>query len=148
MSDSCLCCSHLYSAHFHGSDSLCLEKRETDSQETRSVITSTLGAFSVSGMNFGDILASRINSGVLFALLSGFLYAVYLFLKRTERYGYTPFQILSNTFLFSMPWLLLLGALLPGFTQPSLSSFSYVTLYQALLLILLQRSARCYLMHH
>ncbi|MEM2106145.1 MAG: DMT family transporter [Candidatus Bathyarchaeia archaeon] len=95
---------------------------------------------------FGALLASGILTeqystlsivGILFALLAGFLYATYLFLKRMLKRSYTPLQGLFNTFLFAALCSFILGLASHFFiTDPKLMGFSIPDLYQLLLLIL------------
>jgi len=94
----------------------------------------------------GALLASGILSeqhsslsitGILFALLAGFLYATYLFLKRMRKTSYTPLQGLFNTFMFAALCALILGLTLRLFTtDTNLIGFSILDPYQLLLLIL------------
>jgi len=74
-----------------------------------------LGAFLASGITTLSELS--LNMGILPALLGGFLYAVYLYLKRTQKKDYTPLQALFNTFLFATPITLLLGLTITAFTE-------------------------------
>jgi len=93
------------------------------------VLLGVFGAFLVSGLNAEN---PQISLGIAFPVFAGFLYAVYLWLKRrapTEEY--TPFQVLFNTFVFAAPllavvWLvtknlsaepLFVGTIMPDATQ-------------------------------
>lgn len=68
------------------------------------VLLGVAGAFLVSGLNLASPL---INLGILFPVLAGLLYAVYLWLKRRAPIdAYSPFQVSFNTFLFAIPVLL------------------------------------------
>jgi drug/metabolite transporter (DMT)-like permease len=93
------------------------------------VLLGVLGAFLVSGL---DAANPQISPGIAFSVLAGFLYAVYLWLKRrAPKNEYTPLQVLFNTYLFATPillaaWLLswnlnadplLVGALTPDAVQ-------------------------------
>ncbi len=93
------------------------------------VFLGVLGAFMVSGLVAAD---PQIGSGVAFSVLAGFLYSIYLWLKRrVPNKGYTPLQVLFNTYLFAVPlllvaWLLslslnadplLVDAMIPGAVQ-------------------------------
>jgi drug/metabolite transporter (DMT)-like permease len=90
-----------------------------------------IGVFLVSNLFFQEITL-----GAIFALSAGFLYAVYLFLKRMEK-SYAPLQLLFNTFLFAVPCILGLGAVLWFFVdEPKLVGFSLPTAYQFFLLLL------------
>lgn len=90
------------------------------------VLLGFAGAFLVSGLNLAD---PRINLGIIFPVLAGFLYAVYLWLKRQAPVDrYTPFQVLFNTFLFAIPvlaaaWLIFINlsteSLFVGFVTPN-----------------------------
>jgi drug/metabolite transporter (DMT)-like permease len=101
------------------------------------VVGGVIGAFLVSGMTPQQILNLNINLGVLLAYLGGLLYAVYLFLKRTQKKSYSPLQALFNTFLFAVPCTLILGVILRLLINtPILVSFSVPNPYQLSLLIL------------
>jgi drug/metabolite transporter (DMT)-like permease len=92
------------------------------------VLLGVAGAFLVSGLNLAD---PHINLGFIFPVFAGFLYAVYLWLKRQAPIdGYTPLQVLFNTFLFAIPilaaaWLIFINlsteSLFVGFVTPDLS---------------------------
>ena len=81
------------------------------------IIIGIVGAFIVSGIDIQQISSTNINAGVYLAVFTGFLYAIYLFLKRTEKEGYNPIQALFNTFIFAVPFTLLLGLLLKVFVE-------------------------------
>ena len=67
------------------------------------VLLGVFGAFLVSGLNAEN---PQISLGIAFPVFAGFLYAVYLWLKRrAPTREYTPFQVLFNTFLFAAPLL-------------------------------------------
>jgi drug/metabolite transporter (DMT)-like permease len=73
------------------------------------VLLGVAGAVLVSGL---DAANPQINLGIAFPVLAGFLYAIYLWLKRrAPKNEYTPLQVLFNTYLFATP-ILLLGWLL------------------------------------
>jgi drug/metabolite transporter (DMT)-like permease len=68
------------------------------------VFLGVLGAFLVSGLVAAD---PQIGLGIAFSVLAGFLYSIYLWLKRrAPKTGHTPLQILFNTYLFGTPILL------------------------------------------
>lgn len=77
------------------------------------VLMGVLGVFLVSGLLTSNV---QFGLGLVFSTLTGFFYAVYLWLKRhaTSRMlvDYAPFQVLFNTFLFAVPSLLVVGLLL------------------------------------
>ena len=101
------------------------------------VLAGIFGAFLASGLTLQQITELDINLGILLALFGGFLYALYLFLKRTEKHAYTPLQALFNTFLFAAPLTLILGFILRFFTEnPLLVSFVIPNHYQLTLLII------------
>ncbi len=91
------------------------------------VVLGVAGGFLVSGLSFAS---PQLSLGIAFPVLAGFLYAVYLWLKRQAPVDeYTPFQVLFNTFLFALPalsvaWLILAGfvvePLFVGFITPDL----------------------------
>jgi DME family drug/metabolite transporter len=83
-----------------------------------------------------NIFFQQVTLGAISALGAGLLYAMYLFLKRAGK-PYAPFQLLFNTFLFSVPCILGLGAvLIVSIDKPEFVGFSMPTLYQLLLLFL------------
>jgi drug/metabolite transporter (DMT)-like permease len=95
------------------------------------ILIGVVGIFLVANIFF-----QQITLGAIFALSAGLLYALYLFLKRMGK-PYAPFQLLFNTFLFSVPCILGLGVVLTFLTdKPELVGFSMPTLYQFLLLLL------------
>lgn len=62
-----------------------------------------VGAFMVSGLTAAN---AQINLGIVFPIVAGLLYAVYLWLKRRAPiHEYTPLQLTLNTFLFAIPML-------------------------------------------
>jgi len=68
---------------------------------TAVVLLGVVGVFLVSGLSAAD---PQISLGIVFPIAAGFLYAVYLWLKRRAPIDeYTPFQVLFNTFLFAIP---------------------------------------------
>lgn len=97
------------------------------------VLLGVLGAFLVSGL---AAVNPQIGPGVAFSVLAGFFYAVYLWLKRrAPKKSYTPLQVLFNTYLFSVPILLIawlpsrsLSAdpLLVGVTMPNAIQFLFL----------------------
>jgi drug/metabolite transporter (DMT)-like permease len=79
------------------------------------ILVGVLGAFLVSGISATNPV---IHLGFVFPVLAGFLYAVYLWLKRRAPVEeYTPYQVLFNTFLFAIPWLLVVWFVLRNFTE-------------------------------
>jgi drug/metabolite transporter (DMT)-like permease len=100
------------------------------------VVVGFLGVLFVSGL-VTEPLSNLNVGGVGFAFLAGFLYAVYLYLKRVRKTSYSPLQGLFNTFLFAAPCTLLLGSVLRLFTvNPSFVGFSTLDSYQLALLAL------------
>lgn len=97
------------------------------------ILVGVLGAFLVSGIS---ATSPEIHLGLVFPVLAGFLYAVYLWLKRrAPRAEYTPYQTLFNTFMFAIPWLLVVWLFLRNFTQMPL--FVGVTMPDTTQLVLL-----------
>lgn len=100
------------------------------------VLLGFAGAFLVSGLNPAD---PRINVGIIFPVVAGFLYAIYLWLKRQAPVDrYTPFQVLFNTFLFAVPvltaaWLISTNLsaepLFVGFVTPNLQQLTLLLLF-------------------
>jgi drug/metabolite transporter (DMT)-like permease len=82
--------------------------------------------------------ASNLNvTGMSFALLAGFFYAMYLFFKRIRKASYTPLQGLFNTFVLAAPCTLILGLTLRLFTSnTNFIGFSMLNPFQLLLLTL------------
>lgn len=111
-------------------------KEKVDAKRFTVVAVGVMGAFLVSGVASEPI--SKLNVlGLFFALFAGFLYAVYLYLKRMMKTGYAPLQGLFNTFLFAVPCTLLLGFILRTFTvNPSFIGFSMPNAEQLALLFL------------
>lgn len=82
------------------------------------VLLGVLGAFLVSGL---DAANPQINPGIAFSVLAGFLYAIYLWLKRrAPKNEYTPFLVLFNTYLFAAPILLAAWLLSAGLSADPL----------------------------
>jgi len=109
--------------------SFATRKERPTPSNTTIIILGVIGAFLVSGLNVAD---PQINLGIVFPVLAGFLYAVYLWLKRrAPKDEYTPLQVLFNTYLLAIPillvaWMiflpfsakpLLVGAIVPDATQ-------------------------------
>lgn len=100
------------------------------------VVIGFLGVLLVSGV-VTEPLSNLNVASVGLALFAGFLYAVYLYLKRVRKTSYTPLQGLFNTFLFAAPCTLLLGSFLRLFTlDPRFVGFSTLGPYQFALLFL------------
>jgi drug/metabolite transporter (DMT)-like permease len=100
------------------------------------ILVGMIGALLASGILTEQ--HSNLNiTGISFALLAGFLYATYLFLKRMRKTSYTPLQGLFNTFMFAALCSLILGLTLRLFiTDTKLIGFSIPDSYQLLLLSL------------
>ena len=95
-----------------------------------------IGVFLVSGV-VTEPLPNLNIGGLGFALLGGFLYSLYLYIKRMRKADYTPLQGLFNTFLFAAPSALLLGIILSLFTRNvGLIGFTLPNSYQLALLFL------------
>jgi drug/metabolite transporter (DMT)-like permease len=79
------------------------------------VLIGVLGALLVAGLQITNL---QIEFGVVFPVLAGFFYAVYLWLKRQAATSmlrdYTPYQVLFNTFLFAVPSIVIFGLILQG----------------------------------
>ncbi|MGQ9506434.1 MAG: DMT family transporter [Candidatus Bathycorpusculaceae bacterium] len=114
-----------------------ISKREKITRENFVIIAiGVMGALLASGILTEQY--SNLNiTGILFALLAGFLYATYLFFKRMRKTNYTPLQGLFNTFMFASPCTLILGLTLRLFTtNTSFIGFSMLDAYQLFLLTL------------
>lgn len=97
------------------------------------ILLGVIGAFLVSGLHAAN---PQIQLGIVFPVLAGFLYAVYLWLKRqAPMEEYTPFQVLANTFMFAIPFLALMWLLFSNFSQNA--SFVGITVPTGLQLIVL-----------
>jgi drug/metabolite transporter (DMT)-like permease len=99
------------------------------------IFVGVLGAFLVSGIS---ATSPEIHLGLVFPVLAGFLYAVYLWLKRRAPTAeYTPYQTLFNTFMFAIPWLLVVWLVLRNFTEmPLFVGVTMPDLNQLFLLVL------------
>lgn len=101
------------------------------------VFIGMFGAFLASGVSVRQMAELKVNLGIFLALLGGFCYALYLFLKRTEMDAYTPLQALFNTFMFAVIFVLILGSILRLFVEnPLLVGFVFPNSYQLTLLVL------------
>lgn len=111
-------------------------KERINSRKFIVVAVGVVGAFLVSGVATEPV--SNLNIfGLSLALLAGFLYAVYLYLKRMLKIGYGPLQGLFNTFLFAVPFAMLLGFALRAFTaNPGFVGFSTPNAEQLAILFL------------
>lgn len=82
------------------------------------ILIGVLGAFLVSGLQITNL---QIGVGIVFPVLAGFFYAVYLLLKRHSVSGmsmvYTPYQVLFNTYLFAVPFLVVIWLTLQNFSS-------------------------------
>jgi len=102
------------------------------------VLIGVLGAFLVSGL---PIISLQINLGIVFPVLAGFFYAVYLWLKRQATSGvmgaYAPYQVLFNTFLFAVPSVVIIGLTLRSIsTNPSFVGLTTPNAWQLGLLLM------------
>jgi len=101
------------------------------------ILVGVLGAFLVSGLLETNL---RVGLDIVLPVLAGFLYAVYLWLKRqaTSKTDYTPYQILFYTFLFAVPFVMIIGVTLQnvstnplfvGITPPSTLQLGLLLLF-------------------
>jgi len=69
------------------------------------------GAFLVSGLQITNL---QVGLDIIFPVLAGFFYALYLWLKRqaTSETAYAPYQVLFYTFLFAVPSIMIIGVIL------------------------------------
>ncbi|MBS7636387.1 EamA family transporter [Candidatus Bathyarchaeota archaeon] len=112
------------------------EKEKMTSRKIMAVAMGVVGVFLVSGVATEPLSSLNI-SGLGFALLGGFFYSAYLYVKRMMKADYTPLQGLFNTFIFAAPSMLLLGTILSLFTKNTgLIGFTVPNSYQLTLLIL------------
>jgi len=127
---------NLHATILHSHNFLSLRKK-TSAGKLAIVLIGMFGAFLASGLTPQRAAELDINLGIFLALSGGFFYALYLFLKRTEKSAYTPLQALFNTFLFAASFTLILGSILRFFTEnPLLVSFVIPNHYQLTLLVL------------
>jgi len=100
------------------------------------ILIGVLGALLVSGL---QITYLQVGLGIVFPVLAGFFYAVYLWLKRQATSSmlgdYTPYQVLFNTFLFAVPSIVVIGLILRSVSTNLL--FVGITTPTALQLVLL-----------
>lgn len=108
-------------------------KERVSGPKTAVILLGVVGAFLVSGLH---ATSPQIQLGIVFPVLGGFFYAVYLWLKRqAPMEEYTPFQVLANTFMFAIPFLMLAWLLFRNFSQnPSFVGVTTPTSFQLILL--------------
>jgi drug/metabolite transporter (DMT)-like permease len=111
-------------------------KEKLTSRKIAAMAMGVIGVFLVSGV-LTEPLPNLNVGGLGFALLGGFFYSLYLYIKRMRKADYTPLQSLFNTFLFAAPSALLLGMILGLFTRNTgLIGFILPDSYQLTLLVL------------
>jgi len=111
-------------------------KEKLTSRKIAAMAMGVIGVFLVSGV-LTEPLPNLNVGGLGFALLVGFFYSLYLYIKRMRKADYTPLQSLFNTFLFAAPSALLLGMILGLFTRNTgLIGFILPDSYQLTLLVL------------
>lgn len=77
------------------------------------IILGVVGAFLVSGLQATNL---QVHLGIVFPILAGFFYALYLWLKRqAPMEEYTPYQALCYTFTFAIPFLFAIWLVLRNF---------------------------------
>lgn len=89
-------------------------KEKVSGGKTVVVLFGVVGAFLVSGI---QAATPQITPGIVFPVLAGLFYAIYLWLKRQSPYGYAPYQTLFYTFVFSIPFLLLFWIVFRNFSE-------------------------------
>lgn len=92
-------------------------KESVSSGKTAVVLFGVVGAFLVSGIQATN---PQITPGIVFPVLAGFFYAIYLWLKRQSPSEYAPYQTLLYTFIFSIPFLLLFWIVFRNFSANQL----------------------------
>jgi drug/metabolite transporter (DMT)-like permease len=101
------------------------------------ILLGVCGALMLAGLSPNKGLIGQLNIGVILGTLGGFLYAVYLFLKRYNKTRYSPLDSLFNTLLFAVPCALIISLVILGFSDsPTIARFVQPNLYQFALLIL------------
>jgi len=112
-------------------------KEKVSAAKTAVILLSIVGALLVSDIPTAN---PQIHLGIVFPILAGFFYAVYLWLKRqaTPLEEYTPYQVLFNTFMFAVPFLVLFWLVLRNFFNENPLFVGMITLdsYQLILLFL------------
>jgi len=89
-------------------------KERVSGAKTVVILIGVIGAFLVSGLQTAN---PQIHLGIVFPILAGFFYAVYLWLKRQAPKEYAPLQVLFNTFMFSIPFVVVVWLALGNFTE-------------------------------
>jgi len=90
-------------------------KEKVSRTKTAVIFVGVVGALLVSGLQTAN---PQIHLGIVFPVLAGFFYAVYLWLKRRAPTGeYMPFQVLFNTFMFALPFLLVIWLVIRNFSE-------------------------------
>lgn len=108
-------------------------KEKVSTSKTAVILLGVIGALLVSGLY---TVSPQISLGIVFPVLAGFFYAIYLWLKRqAPMEEYTPFQVLMNTFMFAIPVLLIVWVMFGSVSQNP--SFVGVTTPSGLQLVLL-----------
>ncbi|MEM2815913.1 MAG: DMT family transporter [Candidatus Bathyarchaeia archaeon] len=99
------------------------------------ILMGIVGVFIVGGIDLRNF--SLASFGVPLAIIAGFLYAIYLFMKRVEK-EYRPLQALFNTFIFAAPFTLFFWPILRAFIKnPLITGLMVPNYYQFFLLFLL-----------
>lgn len=89
-------------------------KEQVTRSKTAVILVGVLGAFLVSGL----LASPQIHLGIVFPVLAGFFYAVYLWLKRqAPKDEYAPYQVLFSTFMFAIPFVLVVWFVVQSFSQ-------------------------------
>jgi len=90
-------------------------KEKVSEAKAAVILLGVVGVFLVSGLQTTN---PQIHLGVVFPILAGFFYAVYLWLKRQAPLEeYTPYQVLSTTFMFAILFLLIVWLALGNFSE-------------------------------
>jgi len=90
-------------------------KEKVSGAKAAVILLGVVGVFLVSGLQTAN---PQIHLGIVFPILAGLFYAVYLWLKRQAPLEeYTPYQVLSNTFMFALPFLLIVWLALGNFSE-------------------------------
>lgn len=111
------------------------EKEKVTAPRLTLIFVGVSGAFLVTGLPITNL---QINVGIVFAILAGCFYAIYLWLKRqlSGKREYPPYQGLFNTFLFAIPPLLVTWLVFRNLsTTPLLVGMIIPETWQLLLLI-------------
>lgn len=97
-----------------------------------------VGMFGVFLLMGPQMMNLQLNFAIVFPILAGFFYAIYLWLKRqaSKKQDYTPYQVLFNTFLIAVPVLTIIWLTLGNFSaNPLFTGIIVPNMWQLALLV-------------